>query len=433
MKISECLSKNENGHLTIGGMDVPALAKEYGTPLYIMDEDAIRSACREYRRAMLTHYGKNSLVAFASKAFCAKYMYKILSEENMGADVVSGGELYTALKAGFPMNRVYFHGNNKTRDELSLALKSGIKCFVVDNLQELTLLNDMAYDAGVVADISFRIKPGVEAHTHEFIRTGQIDSKFGVAFENDEAFNFAKSAIEMQNINLIGVHCHIGSQIFDIDPFELAAKLMIEFMARVENELGYEIKELNLGGGFGIKYTAKDEPKGIDEIVKSFTNVVKKTASDNGLSLPFLVIEPGRSIVAPFGITVYTVGAVKHIENVRTYVSIDGGMTDNPRYALYQSEYTALLPERIDAKASETVTIAGKCCESGDLIGKDIKLPPVKPNDLLAVLATGAYNYSMASNYNRVARPPVVMVSGGKSKLIIKRESYDDLIRNDLG
>jgi diaminopimelate decarboxylase len=418
--------------LTIGGVDVPALAREYGTPLYIMDEDAIRSTCREYRKAMLRHYGKNFLVAFASKAFCTKYMYKILAEENMGADVVSGGELYTALKAGFPMNRVYFHGNNKTDDEIKLALSSGVGRFVADNTEELSRLNEIAAAEGCVADISFRIKPGVEAHTHEFIKTGQIDSKFGVALINDEAFDFAKTALGLKNIRLVGVHCHIGSQIFDIDPFVHAADLMIDFISRVKSELGYEIAELNLGGGFGIRYTEKDDPKQIDEIVKSFTSAVLKKVSENNIKPPFLVIEPGRSIVAPYGITVYTVGSVKHIKNIRTYVSIDGGMTDNPRYALYQSEYTAVLPERINEPATETVTIAGRCCESGDLIGKDMKIPPVKPNDLIAVLSTGAYNYSMASNYNRIPRPPVVTVSGGKSRLIVRRESYEDLIRNDI-
>ena len=432
MFLSSCLSENSEGHLTIGGVDVPALAREYGTPLYIMDEDAIRSTCREYRKAMLRHYGKNFLVAFASKAFCTKYMYKILAEENMGADVVSGGELYTALKAGFPMNRVYFHGNNKTDDEIKLALSSGVGRFVADNTEELSRLNEIAAAEGCVADISFRIKPGVEAHTHEFIKTGQIDSKFGVALINDEAFDFAKTALGLKNIRLVGVHCHIGSQIFDIDPFVHAADLMIDFISRVKSELGYEIAELNLGGGFGIRYTEKDDPKQIDEIVKSFTSAVLKKVSENNIKPPFLVIEPGRSIVAPYGITVYTVGSVKPIKNIRTYVSIDGGMTDNPRYALYQSEYTAVLPERINEPATETVTIAGRCCESGDLIGKDMKIPPVKPNDLIAVLSTGAYNYSMASNYNRIPRPPVVTVSGGKSRLIVRRESYEDLIRNDI-
>ncbi len=432
MQISPCLSQNEQGHLTIGGVDVPSLAKEYGTPVYIMDEDHIRATCRKYRKAMQDSYGDNFMVAFASKAFSTKYMYKLLNEENMAVDVVSGGEMYTALKAGFPASRMYFHGNNKTVGEISMALDAGIRRFVVDNNEELENLNRMSAERGVVSDISFRIKPGIDAHTHDFIMTGQIDSKFGVALENGEAMEIVEKAIALKNVNLVGVHCHIGSQIFENNPFKQAARVMLGFIRDVKEKFRYEIEELNLGGGFGIKYTEDNDPEPIEATVKNFTDEVKSAAREFGLKLPFLVIEPGRSIVAPSGITVYTVGSVKEIKDVRTYVSVDGGMTDNPRYALYQAEYTAVLPERIDAEATETVTIAGRCCESGDIIGKDMKLPKVSAGDLLAILATGAYNYSMASNYNRVPRPPVVMVSGGKSKLIVKRESYEDLIKNDI-
>ncbi|MEG2570312.1 MAG: diaminopimelate decarboxylase, partial [Clostridia bacterium] len=406
--ISKCLSKNAKEHLTIGGMDVPALAREYGTPLFIMDEDNIRATCREYRKAMCTHYGEDFMVAYASKAFCAKQMYKILKEENMGADVVSGGELYTAQAAGFPMNRVFFHGNNKPSEEIRQALNLGVRRFVVDNHEELRQLNDMALELGMVADISFRIKPGIDAHTHDYIKTGKIDSKFGVALENGEAIAIIREAITLPGVNVVGVHCHIGSQIFDNEPFEHAADVMMEFLATVKRELKYEIRELNLGGGFGIKYIEENDPEPIDTTVLRFTDAVKNAAKRLELKLPFLVIEPGRSIVAPSGITVYTVGSVKEIKNVRTYVAIDGGMTDNPRYALYEAEYTAVLPERIADAATEKVTIAGRCCESGDLLGKDMMIPKVAPGDLLAILATGAYNYSMASNYNRVPRPPVV-------------------------
>lgn len=432
MQISPCLSENEQGHLTIGGMDVPSLAKEYGTPVYLMDEDNIRATCREYQMAMRESYGENFMVAFASKAFCAKYMYKLLNEENMAIDVVSGGEMYTALKAGFPASRIYFHGNNKTDAEISMALDAGIRRFVVDNHEELDKLNRMAGEKGIVADISFRIKPGIDAHTHDFIMTGQIDSKFGVALENGEAMEIVKKAIALENVNLAGVHCHIGSQIFENTPFKQAARVMMGFICDVKKRFGYEISELNLGGGFGIKYTEDNDPEPIAATVKNFTDEIKAASEKLGVKLPFLVIEPGRSMVAPSGITVYTVGSVKEIKDVRTYVSVDGGMTDNPRYALYQAEYTAVLPERINAAATQTVTVAGRCCESGDIIGKDMKLPPVKAGDLLAILATGAYNYSMASNYNRVPRPPVVMVSGGKSKIIVKRETYEDLIKNDI-
>ncbi|MEG2858233.1 MAG: diaminopimelate decarboxylase, partial [Clostridia bacterium] len=273
---------------------------------------------------------------------------------------------------------------------------------------------------------------GIDAHTHDYIKTGKIDSKFGVALENGEAIAIIREAITLPGVNVVGVHCHIGSQIFDNEPFEHAADVMMEFLATVKRELKYEIRELNLGGGFGIKYIEENDPEPIDTTVLRFTDAVKNAAKRLELKLPFLVIEPGRSIVAPSGITVYTVGSVKEIKNVRTYVAIDGGMTDNPRYALYEAEYTAVLPERIADAATEKVTIAGRCCESGDLLGKDMMIPKVAPGDLLAILATGAYNYSMASNYNRVPRPPVVMVSGGASRVIVKRESFDDLIRNDM-
>ncbi len=432
MQISPCLSENNLGHLTIGGMDVPELAKKYGTPLYLMDEDYIRDTCREYRKAMLDHYGENFMVAYASKAFSTKYMYKILNEEKMAVDVVSGGELYTALSAGFPAERIYFHGNNKTEDEIKMALEAGIRRFVVDNREELYAINRLAEKMDVVADVSFRIKPGIDAHTHDFIMTGQIDSKFGVALENGEAMEIAQEAIKLSNICFVGVHCHIGSQIFENDPFKEAARVMMGFIRNVKEKLGHEIAELNLGGGFGIKYTKDNDPEPIYNTVKNFAEEVKKASEEYSIKLPFLVIEPGRSIVAPSGITVYTVGSVKEIKGVRTYVSVDGGMTDNPRYALYQAEYTAVLPESINSQATETVTIAGRCCESGDIIGKDMKLPPVKRGQLLAVLATGAYNFSMSSNYNRVPRPPVVMVSGGKDKLVVKRESYEDIVKNDL-
>ncbi len=432
MFISDSFSVNEKGHLTIAGADVCSLAEKYGTPLYLMDEDGIRNNCRKYKAALSEFYGDNFRILYASKAFSAMYIYKIMAEEGFGVDVVSGGELYTAISTGFPVNEIYFHGNNKTEQEITFALEANIGGFIVDNREELHMLNSLAKKMGRIPDVSFRIKPGVDAHTHDFVKTGQIDSKFGVALENGEAFELVKEAIGLSNINLRGLHCHIGSQIFDAEPFSHAAELMLSFMAKVKNELSYEIKELNLGGGFGIKYVGSDDPRDIRDAVKDFTDVVKTKAKELNLSLPFLFIEPGRSMVAPMGMTVYTVGSVKEIKDVRTYVSVDGGMTDNPRYALYGAEHTMLLPEKPLEAADTTVTVAGRNCESGDLLGENIKLPQTKAGDLLAVLATGAYNYSMASNYNRVPRPPVVMVSGGKDKLIVRRETYSDMIRNDL-
>lgn len=432
MFVSDCLSTNGAGHLTIGGMDTVELAREYGTPLYLMDEDYIRKICREYKAAMEANFGPDSLVAYASKALSCKYMYKIMKEEGIGADIVSGGELYTALKADFPAEMLYFHGNNKTENELQMALDANVGRIVVDNIEELHLLDRLAHQSKKIANILFRIKPGVDAHTHSFIQTGQIDSKFGVALENGEAFSIVKEALKLDNIKLVGLHCHIGSQIFDADPFGLAAKIMMEFIAKIRDELGYEIQELNLGGGFGIKYLNEHDPKTPAQNLVAASTAIHEAAKTLQLKIPRVIIEPGRSIVGPAGITLYTVGAVKEIKDVRTYVSIDGGMPDNPRYALYEAEYEVMAAARADEERTLLCTIAGKCCESGDLIAKDTKIQPVQAGDYLAVLATGAYNYSMASNYNRIPRPPIVMVSGGKSKVVVRRESYDNLIENDL-
>lgn len=426
------LSINSENHLVIGQHDTVELAKKFGTPLYVLDEDLMRDNCRAYKNAIDTYYDGHGLVLFASKALCTMYTGRLVAEEGLGADVVSGGELYTLYKAGFPMEKVFFHGNNKTPDEIELALNCGVGHIVVDNKYELDLLNRIANEKNVKQRILFRIKPGIDAHTHDFVKTGQIDSKFGVALENGEAYEIHKLALSMSNIQIDGVHCHIGSQIFDVEPFCEAAKVMIGFIADLYDKLGIKVKILNLGGGFGIKYTATDDPLAPSEYIHKVTNVVKELAQEKGIDLPFLVFEPGRSIVASAGITLYTVGCVKEIENVRTYVSIDGGMCDNPRYILYGSKYTAVLANNASAEPVAPVTIAGKCCESGDLIQEHVMMPQIHVGDTLAVLATGAYNYSMSSNYNRIPRPPIVMVSGNEAKIIVKRETYDDLIKNDV-
>ncbi len=432
MFVSECLSVNEKNRLQIGGCDTVELAEQYGTPLYVMDEGKIRHSCQVYKNAMDKYYGGKGLVLFASKAFCSMYMCKIAKEEGLGLDVVSGGELYTALKSGFPMEKVYFHGNNKTEQELTLAVTNGVGRIVVDNLTELQTLSTIAKQQNKNVKILFRIKPGIDAHTHDFVQTGQIDSKFGVALETGEAFDAYQKAAAMPGVEVVGVHCHIGSQIFDLAPFELAAKVMMNFVADLKDQLGIVIKELNLGGGFGIKYIEEHDPVNYNEYINAVSGVVKKIAHERNIPQPFMLMEPGRSIVAPAGITLYTVGGIKDIPNVRTYVSVDGGMADNPRYIMYQSRYDALLANNPLAPKDKMITIAGKCCESGDLLIKDIKMPKLKVGDTLAVLATGAYNYSMASNYNRIPRPPVIMVEGGKSKVIIKRETYEDIVRNDI-
>ena len=426
------LSINSENHLVIGQHDTVELAKKFGTPLYVLDEDLMRDNCRAYKNAIDTYYDGHGLVLFASKALCTMYTGRLVAEEGLGADVVSGGELYTLYKAGFPMEKVFFHGNNKTPDEIELALNCGVGHIVVDNKYELELLNRIANEKNVNQRILFRIKPGIDAHTHDFVKTGQIDSKFGVALENGEAYEIHKLALSMSNIQIDGVHCHIGSQIFDVEPFCEAAKVMIGFIADLYDKLGIKVNILNLGGGFGIKYTATDDPIAPSEYIHKVTNVVKELAQEKGIDLPFLVFEPGRSIVASAGITLYTVGCVKEIENVRTYVSIDGGMCDNPRYILYGSKYTAVLANNASAEPVAPITIAGKCCESGDLIQEHIMMPQIHVGDTLAVLATGAYNYSMSSNYNRLPRPPIVTVSGNEAKIIVKRETYDDLIKNDV-
>ena len=426
------LSINSDNHLVIGQHDTVELAKKFGTPLYVLDEDLMRDNCRAYKNAIDTYYDGHGLVLFASKALCTMYTGRLVAEEGLGADVVSGGELYTLYKAGFPMEKVFFHGNNKTPDEIELALNCGVGHIVVDNKYELELLNRIANEKNVNQRILFRIKPGIDAHTHDFVKTGQIDSKFGVALENGEAYEIHKLALSMSNIQIDGVHCHIGSQIFDVEPFCEAAKVMIGFIADLYDKLGIKVNILNLGGGFGIKYTATDDPIAPSEYIHKVTNVVKALAQEKGIDLPFLVFEPGRSIVASAGITLYTVGCVKEIENVRTYVSIDGGMCDNPRYILYGSKYTAVLANNASAEPVAPVTIAGKCCESGDLIQEHVMMPQIHVGDTLAVLATGAYNYSMSSNYNRIPRPPIVAVSGNEAKIIVKRETYDDLIKNDV-
>lgn len=432
MFVNDCLNVNEKGHLTIGGCDTLELAKEYGTPLYVLDENTIRSTMRSYVNSFKKYYNGNGMPLYASKALSCKELCRIAKEENIGLDVVSGGEIYTALQADFPMEKVHFHGNNKTADEIRFALKSKVGKFVVDNLYELELLNRIAAEMGVTANISFRIKPGVDAHTHNFIRTGQIDSKFGFALETGEAYNAVKEALKLDNVCLKELHCHIGSQIFDIEPFVSAAEIMIDFMGKIKSELDVVISELNLGGGFGIMYTNDDEPVPYENYMEKVSVAVKSKCAEYDLPVPFIFIEPGRSIVGEAGITLYTVGGKKEIPNVRTYVSVDGGMTDNIRYALYQSAYTVLNAGKANVEPDESVTVAGKCCESGDLVQEHTKVAKVDVGDTLAVLSTGAYNYSMASNYNRIPRPAMVMVKDGKSRIIIKRESYEDLVKNDI-
>lgn len=432
MLVSENLSVGTNGHLNIGGVDTVEIAKEYGTPVYVMDEDLIRKNCRDFRESIEKFYGGKGLVCYASKAFACKEMYRVVESEGCGADVVSGGEIYTAVKAGVSPEKLVFHGNNKTDEEIAMALEYNIGRIVVDNIYELKKIDTLAKAQNKTANIMLRIKPGIDAHTHNFIKTGQIDSKFGFALETGEAFEAVKLAITHPNLNLRGLHCHIGSQILETEPFCAAAEVMIGFIAKIKNELGHEIDDLNLGGGFGICYTEADDPKPYASFMEAVSKVVHSKCEKLGVKLPFILIEPGRSIAGPAGITLYTVGAKKIIPNIRTYVSIDGGMCDNPRYILYQSEYDAVVANKADKPKDTKVTIAGKCCESGDLIGENMPLQDVEAGDIIAVCATGAYNYSMSSNYNRLQKPPVVFVKDGKTRVVVKRETLEDLIRNDI-
>ena len=422
----------ENNNLTIGGVDTVELAKEYGTPLYVLDENTIRKSCRAYVESMEKYYGGNGRILFASKAMCVSELCRIVNSENLGLDVVSGGEMYTAYKADFPMDRVYFHGNNKTVDEIKMALELGVGRFVVDNECEMKTISRLAKEMNVTANVLFRIKPGIDAHTHDFVRTGQIDSKFGVALETGEAIEIIKKAMSTENINYCGIHCHIASQVFEAKPFVEAAEVMMNFIKEIKDVCGLETKELNLGGGFGVAYTEADTPIEYDKYMEAVSEIIHRKAKELGVKLPYILMEPGRSIVASAGITLYTIGNVKEIPNIRTYVSVDGGMADNPRYIMYQAEYTFTIANKAAQEKTETVTVAGKCCESGDLLGEHVKLQKAESGDILAVLTTGAYNYSMASHYNRIPNPAVVMVRDGESRVVVRRETYDDIIKNDL-
>ena len=424
--------KTEENSLVVGGIKATKLVEQYGTPLYVMDEEFLRNNCREYYSSFKCG-SRGNKVAYAGKAFLTLAMCNLINEEGLYLDVVSGGELYTAYKAGFPLDKVLFHGNNKTLEEIDMGVRLGVRTFVVDNLYEIEQLNQKAKEQDRVQNIYLRITPGIEAHTHEYIKTGQIDSKFGFAPVGDNIINAINRAIKLENVNLRGLHCHIGSQIFEIEPYEEAAEVMIKLMKRIEDKTGYLIEELDLGGGFGIYYSKEDSPKETKEYCEAILNKVDNVCKEVDLKRPTLVIEPGRSIVGNTGLTLYTIGSIKNIPSIRKYVSVDGGMTDNIRPALYNAQYECIVANRVIYESKEKVTISGKCCESGDILLEGIKIPSVLSGDLLAVMSTGAYGYSMANNYNKIPRPAVVMVKDGESRVICKRESYEDMIRNEVG
>lgn len=424
----------KGNHLYFAGLDTADLAKKHGTPLYLMDEDRIRSNCRVYLNAMKKHFGEGSQPLYASKAASFKRIYEIMKEEGMGIDLVSPGEIYTAVKAGFPMESSFFHGNNKTDSDIALAMDSGVGYFMADNMCELKAVNAMAKERGITQKVIIRLTPGIDPHTYAAVATGKVDSKFGVAIETGQADDFIKEAVTFPNIEIMGYHCHVGSQVFDEEGsvYLDASSIMLAFGAEMKEKYGIEMKILNMGGGFGVRYTDADPYMDIEGNIEKLAKHIKSEADRLGINMPRILMEPGRSIVADAGMTLYTVGTVKEITGYKSYVSIDGGMTDNPRYALYGSKYTVLLANRMDETADFTADVAGRCCESGDIIQPDVKMPKPERGDIIAVCTTGAYNYSMASNYNRIPRPPVVMISGGKDYTTIRRESYEDLIRNDL-
>ncbi len=426
------LNVNEKGNLEFANVDCTKLAKEYKTPLYVIDEERIRYKCKAYISAMRKYFGENSETLYASKALSFKDVYKIVNSEGLSIDVVSGGELYTALSAGVPGEKIYFHGNNKTDDEIEYAIDSKIGFFIADCREELERIDEIARKKGVIQNILMRLTPGIDTHTYEAVRTGQVDSKFGTAIETGQARELCLYALTLKNISLKGFHCHVGSQVFDGQTFCDSSDIMLDFIKEIENESGYRASILNLGGGYGVKYIEEDEYLNIEKTISDVASHIKEKCASLNMNVPRILMEPGRSIVADAGITLYTVGSVKTITGYKNYVSIDGGMTDNPRYALYGSKYSALVANKATEKADFLCTIAGKCCESGDLIAEDIMLQKPERGDILAVLVTGAYNYSMSSNYNRIPRPPVVILKDGKSRVAVKRETYADIMRNDI-
>ncbi len=431
--ICENLGINPDGNLTFAGRDVTSLAKEYGTPLYLMDEERIRHNCRVYVNAMKESFGEDALPLYASKAASFKQIYRIAREEGMGVDVVSGGELYTALSADFPAENIYFHGSNKTDFEIEYAIKSKVGYLVADSIEEICAIDKIAGDLQTCQKILLRITPGIDPHTYAAVATGKVDSKFGFAIKTGAADEAVKTALSKTNVELCGIHCHVGSQVFDSEVYFKTSDIMLEFAKEVKTKYGCEIKILNLGGGYGVRYVEEDPQIDIAANIQQVADRVRFKCSELEISVPAIRMEPGRSIVADAGLTLYTVGSVKKIPSYKNYVSIDGGMTDNPRYALYQSAYTVVIANRMNEQADFLCTLAGRCCESGDIIQENVSLPEaVKRGDIAAVMTTGAYNYSMASNYNRVPRPPVVMLAKDREYVAVKRETYEDLIKLDI-
>ncbi|GAT17766.1 diaminopimelate decarboxylase [Secundilactobacillus silagei] len=421
---------NEAGHLTIGGVDADQLAAKYQTPLAVYDVSKIRDQIRRFKSVFEAN-GVDYAVSYASKAFATIAMFQVIDQEQGHIDVVSGGELYTAIQANFPMSRVSFHGNNKSREELEMAVKNKVGVIVLDNFHEIELLDQVLKEQDATSAVMLRITPGISAHTHEYISTGQEDSKFGFDLKSGQADQALQEVLANDRMNMLGIHAHIGSQIFELKGFQMAAKKLVEIAANWHNQYQYQPEVINVGGGFGIRYTKDDHPLAPEDFVDAIVKTIKQSAADQNLDMPAVWIEPGRSIAGPAGYNLYTVGSRKDVPGLTSYLTVDGGMGDNIRPALYQAEYEAVLVDQPNALPTETVHVAGKYCESGDILIDKQALPASKPGDVLAVLDTGAYGYSMASNYNRNPRPAVVFVENGESTLVVKRETYADLTRLD--
>ena len=426
------LSVNDRGHLEIAGFDACDLAETFGTPLYLLDEDVVRANCRAYASAMQEFFPEGSAPLYAGKALCFRGIYPIIESEGMRADVVSPGEIYTALSAGFPAEKLYFHGSNKTDDDIAYAIREHVGTFVTDNRNELLVLNEKAGEAGIRQKVLLRVTVGIDSHTLAAINTGKVDSQFGVAIETGQAEEFLQEALAAPNIEVIGFHSHIGSQIFESEPFCRQVDILLGFADQMRRNLGFTAQILNLGGGFGVPYVESDPPLDIRARIAEISEHLHASCGKLGFPLPVILMEPGRSIVAAAGVTLYKAGGVKEIPGYRNYVSVDGGMTDNPRYALYQSSYTVLNASRMTEEADYLCTVAGRCCESGDRIQEDIRIPRPARGDVIAVLTTGAYNYAMSSNYNKVPRPALVILHDGEARLAVRRQTWEDLAACEL-
>ncbi|MGX7112057.1 diaminopimelate decarboxylase [Gemella cuniculi] len=420
-----------NGELSISGVRVGDLKKKYRTPLYIYDENLLEKQCRIFINNFKSSKFKTEIL-YASKAFSCLEVLRIASREGLGVDVVSLGEIYTAIKSGFDMSKAYFHGNNKTLEELAYAIEVGVGTIVLDNDYEYEIINEIAKKNNKIIDVILRINTGIDAHTHEYIKTAKDDSKFGYSVYDDTIFDLIDDINRQSHLNFLGFHSHIGSQIFEESSFFEAVKVVMEFSKKVQDKLNIVIKVLNFGGGFGVYYTDADKPFELAEFLQRFIKVIEEESENFDLNLNKVIIEPGRSLVCNAGSTLYTVGGVKKTFAGREYVFVDGGMADNPRYALYKAEYEAAIVNKMDKEKDTVYTIAGKCCESGDMLVMDVKLPKVESGDLLLISSTGAYNYSMSSNYNRLPKLPVVFVKNGSSRLVVKGETVEDLLRNDI-